>query len=68
MSDDKKVEDVLALNDAIVERDGVGIVDCKDSYILTFKRATLERLLKQTEGHDKFIMMVKKPDFKKTGN
>jgi len=67
MSDDK-VEDILDLHNAIVERDGVGVVECKDSYVLTFKRATLERILKQTEGHDKFIMMVKKPDFTKTGN
>jgi hypothetical protein len=69
MADKEPTEDdILALNNVIVERDGVGIIDCKDSYMLTFKRATLERLLKQTEGHEKFIMLVKKPDFTKTGN
>jgi hypothetical protein len=61
-------DDVLALAQAIVDRDGVSVITTTDSYLLTFKVATLQKLLEQFKDKEKFAILVKKPDFAKTGN
>ena len=60
MASDKELEFFQAL----VETQGVACTTVSDGHVLMFKRSFLQAMLDKDADKEKFIIFVKRPDFK----